>query len=163
MGNLIKALRLQKWKIDDLRDWPPGGEHQMGFPHPRPGGYALKGRQKAQPWPPYRVPRGNSWYPSPNGGRDKSAAGPSLCLLQGDRAALLLPLESAAMIDGGPFVELTIIHGGQWPTGTQHIWRRAWKQTEAGLCETKPRKFVRSLISRALKSAAMELFLYKSY
>lgn len=64
----------------------------------------------------------HSQYPSQESRGGKSKAGPSLCLLADGNRGPSCCRWSSAMIDGGPFVEPeAIIHGGQWPTGTQHI------------------------------------------
>lgn len=142
MGNLIgRSAQVAKWKMNDLRDWPPGGESINGVsPTPRPGGLCFQRGSDAALTPFPRVPR-NSGIPPQTVGEASPRQGHHSACLQGRQSSLCCCRWSAAMIDGGPFVEPeAIIHGGQWPTGTQHIWRRAWKQTEAGLCETKPKE-----------------------
>lgn len=66
-----------------------------------------------------------SWYLSQDSGETSPRQGHySACLRRETEEPLLSPLELGDD-RWRPFVEPeAIIHGGQWPAGTQHTWRR---------------------------------------
>ena len=157
-----RKTRVARGRMDDCRDWPLGGENISGVSTDQKGSTFKV--DVAQPWlASPKLPAFLVSLPRPQG-RQVQGSAITLPAFERRQSSLCCCGWSTAMIDGGPFVEpKAIIHGGQWPTGTQHIWRRAWSRQKLDYVNQSQRKFVRSLISRALKSAGMELFPYKSY
>lgn len=151
-----------QWRMEDHRDWPPERREHKRSLH-RPEGLHIESESGSAF---ARLPRAPGILDIPPKRRERQVQGRAITLpaCRGKQRSLCCCCWSSAMIDGGPFVEPeAIIHRGQWPTGTQHIWRRVWNRQKQDYVKQSQRKFVRSLIFRALTSSGTKLFLCKNY
>lgn len=84
MGNLIgRSAQVTKQRMNDLRDWPPGGEIINGVsPTPRTGGLCFQKGSDAALTPFPRVPR-NSGIPPKTAGEASPRQGHHSACLQG--------------------------------------------------------------------------------